>query len=50
MTTPTFADWQQRAQALRIEGRAFIEGEYTDAAGGATFDCSEYVPTEEAAA
>ncbi|WP_028238560.1 aldehyde dehydrogenase [Stutzerimonas azotifigens] len=39
MTTPTFADWQQRAQALRIEGRAFIEGEYTDAAGGATFDC-----------
>lgn len=39
MTTLTLADWQQRARDLRIEGRAFIQGEYLDAAGGARFDC-----------
>ncbi|MCQ9423542.1 aldehyde dehydrogenase [Pseudomonas sp. LJDD11] len=39
MTTLTLADWQQRARDLKIEGRAFIQGQYTDAAGGATFDC-----------
>jgi 4-guanidinobutyraldehyde dehydrogenase/NAD-dependent aldehyde dehydrogenase len=35
----TRADWEQRAQQLKIEGRAFIEGEYTQAASGATFEC-----------
>ncbi|MCO8162475.1 aldehyde dehydrogenase [Pseudomonas sp. 21LCFQ010] len=39
MTTLTLADWQQRARDLKIEGRAFIQGQYTDAAGGATFNC-----------
>jgi 4-guanidinobutyraldehyde dehydrogenase/NAD-dependent aldehyde dehydrogenase len=39
MTTLTHADWEQRAQDLKIEGRAFINGEYTDAASGSTFDC-----------
>lgn len=39
MTTLTRADWEQRAQDLKIEGRAFIEGEYTAAASGETFDC-----------
>ncbi len=39
MTTLTLADWQQRARDLRIEGRAFIQGEYTAAADGAQFDC-----------
>ncbi|WP_314018227.1 aldehyde dehydrogenase [Stutzerimonas degradans] len=39
MTTLTLADWQQRARDLRIEGRAFIQGEYTAAADGARFDC-----------
>src|SRR5690606_38182354 len=39
MTTLTRADWEQRAQQLKIEGRAFINGEYTDAASGETFDC-----------
>jgi 4-guanidinobutyraldehyde dehydrogenase/NAD-dependent aldehyde dehydrogenase len=39
MTTLTRADWEQRAQALKIEGRAFIDGEYTAAASGETFDC-----------
>ncbi len=34
MTTLTRADWEQRAQQLKIEGRAFINGEYTDAASG----------------
>jgi 4-guanidinobutyraldehyde dehydrogenase/NAD-dependent aldehyde dehydrogenase len=38
MTTLTHADWEQRAQDLKIEGRAFINGEYTDAASGSTFD------------
>ena len=39
MTTLTRADWEQRAQQLKIEGRAFINGEYTAAASGETFDC-----------
>ncbi|MCF5706110.1 aldehyde dehydrogenase family protein [Pseudomonas syringae] len=39
MTTLTRADWEKRAQDLKIEGRAFIQGEYTAAASGETFDC-----------
>ncbi|MBA1272942.1 aldehyde dehydrogenase [Stutzerimonas azotifigens] len=39
MTRLTLADWQQRARDLQIEGRAFIQGEYTGAEAGATFDC-----------
>ncbi|MDF2488355.1 MAG: aldehyde dehydrogenase [Pseudomonas sp.] len=39
MTTLTRADWEQRARQLNIEGRAFINGEYTAAASGATFEC-----------
>jgi 4-guanidinobutyraldehyde dehydrogenase/NAD-dependent aldehyde dehydrogenase len=39
MTSLTRADWEQRSKALKIEGRAFIHGEYRDAASGATFDC-----------
>lgn len=39
MTTLTRADWEQRARDLKIEGRAFINGEYTDAVSGETFDC-----------
>ncbi|MGE6529459.1 aldehyde dehydrogenase [Pseudomonas sp. NPDC077382] len=39
MTTLTLADWQQRARDLRIEGRAFIQGEYTEPSAGARFDC-----------
>ena len=39
MTTLTRADWEQRAQQLKIEGRAFINGEYTAAVSGQTFEC-----------
>jgi 4-guanidinobutyraldehyde dehydrogenase/NAD-dependent aldehyde dehydrogenase len=39
MTSLTRADWERRAQALEIEGRAYIQGEYTAAASGATFEC-----------
>ncbi|KPB70152.1 aldehyde dehydrogenase [Pseudomonas cannabina] len=39
MTTLTRTDWEQRARDLKIEGRAFIQGEYTAAASGETFDC-----------
>ncbi|SDI34454.1 aldehyde dehydrogenase [Pseudomonas panipatensis] len=39
MSTLTRADWEARAQNLKIEGRAFIQGEYVDAASGQTFDC-----------
>ncbi|WP_313131397.1 aldehyde dehydrogenase family protein, partial [Stutzerimonas nitrititolerans] len=39
MTALTFADWQQRARDLHIEGRAFIQGEYSASAAGADFDC-----------
>lgn len=39
MTTLTRADWEQRAKALKIEGRAYINGEYTAAVSGDTFEC-----------
>ena len=39
MTQATRADWEARASQLRIEGRAFIDGQYRDAADGATFNC-----------
>src|SRR5258708_9007052 len=32
--------WQNLAASLHIEGRAFIDGEYRDAASGNTFDCA----------
>jgi len=35
----TAANWHERARALEINGRAFIDGRYVDAASGATFDC-----------
>ncbi|AXA67368.1 MULTISPECIES: aldehyde dehydrogenase [Pseudomonas] len=38
MTVLTQQDWEQRAQALTIEARAFIDGRYQAALGGATFD------------
>jgi gamma-glutamyl-gamma-aminobutyraldehyde dehydrogenase len=37
--TKDFAYWQGRAADLEIEGRAFIDGKYVDAASGKTFDC-----------
>lgn len=39
MTLSTHADWEARAKVLKIEGRAFINGEYTAAHSGETFDC-----------
>jgi 4-guanidinobutyraldehyde dehydrogenase/NAD-dependent aldehyde dehydrogenase len=35
----TRSDWEQRAKALHIEGRAFIHGQYRNAASGDTFEC-----------
>ncbi|WP_423196114.1 MULTISPECIES: aldehyde dehydrogenase [unclassified Cupriavidus] len=31
--------WRERARTLRIPARAYIDGAWTDAADGATFDC-----------
>ncbi|MFV3306982.1 aldehyde dehydrogenase [Pseudomonas sp. NY15181] len=39
MGTLTRADWEARAKDLKIEGRAFVNGEYVAAVSGATFDC-----------
>ena len=39
MTTPTLSIWEARAQTLKIEGRAFIGGDYTHAIEGETFNC-----------
>ncbi|MBT00564.1 MAG: aldehyde dehydrogenase PuuC [Oceanospirillaceae bacterium] len=38
-STETRQYWEDKAQALAIEGRAFIDGEYSDATGGKTFEC-----------
>ncbi|SEJ01855.1 gamma-glutamyl-gamma-aminobutyraldehyde dehydrogenase [Azotobacter beijerinckii] len=39
MTSPTRADWEERARCLTLEGRAFVDGHYLTAVEGATFDC-----------
>ncbi len=39
MNKQDLAYWQQQAQSLTIEGRAFINGEYVDASNQETFDC-----------
>ncbi|GGU62617.1 aldehyde dehydrogenase [Pseudomonas laurentiana] len=39
MTNPTLSTWETRARELKIEGRAFIGGDYTHAIEGGTFDC-----------
>ncbi|ALL69182.1 gamma-glutamyl-gamma-aminobutyraldehyde dehydrogenase [Paraburkholderia caribensis MBA4] len=39
MDKTTLAYWQDKAAALAIEGRAFIDGEYRPAGSGRTFDC-----------
>lgn len=39
MADITFAQWQERAQSLAIESRAFIDGQYRDAASSERFDC-----------
>ncbi|HBP6163712.1 TPA: aldehyde dehydrogenase [Pseudomonas aeruginosa] len=39
MTTTTLNTWEVRAQGLKIEGRAFIGGDYAHAIEGQTFDC-----------
>ncbi|CAM2188383.1 gamma-glutamyl-gamma-aminobutyraldehyde dehydrogenase [Paraburkholderia sacchari] len=36
----TYADWQDRAATLAIEGRAFIDGELRHARDGKTFACA----------
>ncbi|MYM64820.1 aldehyde dehydrogenase [Pseudomaricurvus sp. HS19] len=45
----TLADWQAEAQQLQIEGRAFINGSYSDAADGQTFTCLSPVDGRELA-
>jgi 4-guanidinobutyraldehyde dehydrogenase/NAD-dependent aldehyde dehydrogenase len=39
MSQLTRAEWEAKARALSIEGRAFINGEYVPASSGATFEC-----------
>jgi 4-guanidinobutyraldehyde dehydrogenase/NAD-dependent aldehyde dehydrogenase len=39
MSSLTYAEWEARSRHLQIEGRAFIQGEYCNAASGETFDC-----------
>lgn len=39
MTNLTHKDWENRAKTLIIEGNAFINGQYTPANNGQTFDC-----------
>jgi 4-guanidinobutyraldehyde dehydrogenase/NAD-dependent aldehyde dehydrogenase len=39
MASLTRADWEQQAQRLSIEGRAFIQGEYRPSVSGETFSC-----------
>ncbi|WP_223502633.1 MULTISPECIES: aldehyde dehydrogenase [unclassified Pseudomonas] len=39
MSQLTRSEWEARAKALSIEGRAFINGKYVSASSGATFEC-----------
>ena len=36
MTEYTYEQWQQKAKAITIESRAFINGQYVDALSGET--------------
>ena len=36
MSTITLSDWQTETEAISIEGRAFINGQYTQALSGKT--------------
>ena len=38
-STLATTSWHERALALRIDGRAVIDGQRRDAASGATFEC-----------
>lgn len=38
MIENTYADWQAKAAALNFRGQAFIDGKFTDALSGKTFD------------
>jgi len=38
VSIPTYADWQAKAQAIRPEWRAFIDGKYVEAVSGETFE------------
>ena len=42
-------EWETMAASLSINGRAWIDGEYTDADSGATFDCQSPVDGRELA-
>ena len=39
MTRLTRTDWEQRAKDLKIETRAFVQGQYQAAQSGETFEC-----------
>ncbi|GGK05202.1 aldehyde dehydrogenase [Pseudomonas matsuisoli] len=39
MTDLTLAQWQQRAESLKIESRAFIDGKYCEAVCSQRFEC-----------
>ncbi|OYT95907.1 MAG: aldehyde dehydrogenase PuuC [Pseudomonas sp. PGPPP3] len=39
MSSLTYAEWEARSRDLQIEGRAFIQGQYSHAASGETYDC-----------
>lgn len=39
MSNLTHAQWQEKAASLTINGQAYINGQYTDAQSGETFDC-----------
>lgn len=39
MAMKTLSYWQEKVSNLEIEGRAFINGQYTAAASGETFEC-----------
>lgn len=38
MSIPTYAEWQAKAQAIRPEWRAFIDGKYVESVSGKTFE------------
>jgi 4-guanidinobutyraldehyde dehydrogenase / NAD-dependent aldehyde dehydrogenase len=39
MTDLTLSQWQQRAESLKIESRAFIDGKYCEAVSSQRFEC-----------
>ncbi|HBA34723.1 MAG TPA: aldehyde dehydrogenase PuuC [Gammaproteobacteria bacterium] len=49
-TSPSLENWEEKAKAVRVETRLFIDGQYSESASGETFPCMSPIDGREIAA